>query len=141
MIDNLGSMVLERINAWRPTSTGNEWPSNVIYFRDGVSDAQYVQVRQHEVSQIYKVFEDAGQPRPNITAIIVGKRHHTRFYYNPGQSGAQLGKFPRGDIDGSGNFVPGRSIPSQQLQKATLATFKLTIAAGLCVDSNVTHPY
>ncbi|RDI83459.1 hypothetical protein Vi05172_g6615 [Venturia inaequalis] len=118
MIDNLGSMVLERINAWRPTSNGNAWPSNVIYFRDGVSDAQYVQVRQHEVSQIYKVFEDAGQPRPNITAIIVGKRHHTRFYYNPGQSGAQLGKFPRGDIDGSGNFVP-----------------------GLCVDSNVTHPY
>ena len=50
----------------------------------GVSEGQYQSVLEDEFSQILKACEKIQQkyktPRPKINLIIVGKRHHTRFY-------------------------------------------------------------
>ncbi|KAH6844732.1 ribonuclease H-like domain-containing protein, partial [Chaetomium sp. MPI-CAGE-AT-0009] len=59
-------------------------PAVLILYRDGVSEGQYDQVARHEYRGIRNVCEakygNMNQPVPKISIIIVGKRHHTRFY-------------------------------------------------------------
>ncbi|KAK3711193.1 hypothetical protein LTR37_009786 [Vermiconidia calcicola] len=81
-------------------------PSNVLYYRDGVSDSQYALVRHHEVGAIRKAFVQARAKARiitpakaiNITTVVVTKRHHTRFY--PQAMDAK-------SITKSGNCLPG----------------------------------
>jgi eukaryotic translation initiation factor 2C len=73
-------MVRERIQAWMKNH-GDQPPANIIYFRDGVGDSQYAQVKAEELPEITAAFNVAA---PNhtvrLTALVVVKRHHTRFY-------------------------------------------------------------
>ncbi|KAK4234170.1 ribonuclease H-like domain-containing protein [Achaetomium macrosporum] len=88
------------------------YPEALIIYRDGVSEGQYDHVVEKEYPKIRSVcegiYKEAKQPVPKITIVIVGKRHHTRFY-------------PQNDraADRKGNPKPGtivdRSITSQFL--------------------------
>ncbi|KAF2817715.1 uncharacterized protein BDZ99DRAFT_470686 [Mytilinidion resinicola] len=76
-------MVRERIKAWQKDAKTDKLPAKVIYFRDGVSHTQYETIRQDEIRKIRSVCEGLGwksTAAPKITAIIVTKRHHTRFF-------------------------------------------------------------
>lgn len=87
-------MVRERILAWNKyrKDPNKNVPANIVYFRDGVSEGQYDAVLEQEVAKIKEAWRDlrktfkpkAGfskNPKTlKITAIIGGKRHHTRFY-------------------------------------------------------------
>jgi hypothetical protein len=83
-----------------------------VVYRDGVSEGQYGQVVDREYPRIREVCErlysQARQRPPLISIIVVGKRHHTRFYPRK-KSGA----------DNKGNPLPGtivdRSITGQFL--------------------------
>lgn len=95
-------------------SKNRKLPSNILYYRDGVSNGQYSQVREKEVRAIenaWMVLKNANRPsdvtKVRITCIVVEKRHHTRFYPSKVQ-----------DADRSYNVKP-----------------------GLVVDSVITHPY
>ncbi|KAJ4341739.1 hypothetical protein N0V95_007131 [Ascochyta clinopodiicola] len=92
MIDDVESMVVERIKDWVVINKFR-LPKNIIYYRDGVSEGQYAAVRDEELSKITSAFPRALQelerehPRqsfnggaPKLTAIICAKRHHVRFY-------------------------------------------------------------
>ena len=50
----------------------------------GVSEGQYQSVLEEEFTQILeaceKICREHKTPRPKINLMIVGKRHHTRFY-------------------------------------------------------------
>ena len=50
----------------------------------GVSEGQYQKVLEEEFTQILeaceKIYREHKTPRPKINVMIVGKRHHTRFY-------------------------------------------------------------
>ena len=50
----------------------------------GVSEGQYQSVLEKEFSQILeacqKIYQKHRAARPRINIIVVGKRHHTRFY-------------------------------------------------------------
>jgi eukaryotic translation initiation factor 2C len=81
-------MVTERLNAWAAVhnSLKNRLPKNIIYYRDGVSSGHYPKVQQTELTAIRDAY-DAKRAnlglKPqllNLTAVIVTKRHHTRFY-------------------------------------------------------------
>ncbi|KAJ3805205.1 argonaute-like protein [Lentinula aff. lateritia] len=48
-------------------------PKRLLFFRDGVSEGQFKEVMQQEVCADLKI-------SPKITFIIVGKRHHYRFF-------------------------------------------------------------
>lgn len=68
----------------------NKLPENILFYRDGVSESQYGMVHDKEVQLIRDGCRAAGKKKgkgdnwlPKITVIIVGKRHHTRFYPNP----------------------------------------------------------
>ncbi|KAH7385933.1 Piwi domain-containing protein [Pyrenochaeta sp. MPI-SDFR-AT-0127] len=85
-IKDVEGMVFERIKAWY-VQNGKVLPKNILYYRDGVSDSQYSQVKEHELSQIRKAFVAAAKdlkivvvPKFNLTAIVVAKRHHVCFF-------------------------------------------------------------
>ena len=85
-------MFVERLTTWY--SKHGHLPSKVIYYRDGVGESQYTAVLHHEVSKIEAAFEAVREAKRQhldeqdhmptdkllITAIVVTKRHHTRFY-------------------------------------------------------------
>jgi hypothetical protein len=82
MVSELEEMILERLRLWQKRNS-NRLPTKVIVYRDGVSEGQYRLVLEKEYPSFVKAFEklygDASK-HPKISIIIVGKRHHTRFY-------------------------------------------------------------
>ncbi|EIM82439.1 Piwi-domain-containing protein [Stereum hirsutum FP-91666 SS1] len=93
-------------------------PLNIFYYRDGVSEGEYDNVLATEARAIQEAWDlgkahrkDKHDPaKLNIVFIIVGKRHHIRFF--PTQSSDAGGL-----TDRSGNVV-----------------------SGLCVDTAITTP-
>ncbi|KRX60175.1 putative protein tag-76, partial [Trichinella sp. T9] len=56
-------------------------PKNIIVYRDGVSDGQFMQVLEEEVSALRRACKSVAENyRPLITFIVVQKRHHARFF-------------------------------------------------------------
>ncbi|KAF9639705.1 hypothetical protein BFW01_g11511 [Lasiodiplodia theobromae] len=112
IIEDIGGMTTELLNMYG--AKNKKLPSNIVYYRDGVSETQYDAIRKMEITSIEQAWMDlkkSGKPASTttvkITCIVVGKRHHTRF-------------FPKSqkDADRSNNVKP-----------------------GLVVDSVITHPY
>ncbi|XP_077491689.1 protein argonaute-2-like [Amblyomma americanum] len=85
-------------------------PERIVFYRDGVSEGQFLEVRNHEVSAIRLACKELSPNEtyePALTFIVVQKRHHTRF-------------MPANDRDGVGKC---RNVPP-----------------GTTVDTVVTHP-
>ncbi|CAN8003154.1 unnamed protein product [Ixodes hexagonus] len=85
-------------------------PERILFYRDGVSEGQFMEVRNREVSAIRLACQELSPNEtyePALTFIVVQKRHHTRF-------------MPAQDRDGVGKC---RNVPP-----------------GTTVDSVVTHP-
>ncbi|XP_003367703.1 eukaryotic translation initiation factor 2C 3 [Trichinella spiralis] len=56
-------------------------PKNIIVYRDGVSEGQFMQVLEEELSALRRACKSvATNYRPLITFIVVQKRHHARFF-------------------------------------------------------------
>ena len=85
----------------------SKFPDKIIYYRDGISSGHYEKVKKFELSAIYSAYAKARtllklpDKKLELTAVIVTKRHHTRFYMLPGQ---------KGDRWGNGNTMPGTSV-------------------------------
>ncbi|KAJ8061921.1 hypothetical protein OCU04_009709 [Sclerotinia nivalis] len=94
-IADLDGMVHERLCAWYRKHThlpqSKQLPQNIILYCDGVSESQYGMVRSEEMPKIKEACQSAWAVirgnnkffpayKPNITIIVVTKRHHTRFY-------------------------------------------------------------
>lgn len=91
-------MVRERIKDWvieqKGASKFGTLPANILYYRDGVGDGQYMHVKTLELPQIRAAFHNAvaelkrdkhiahsvNPPAPKVTAIVCAKRHGVRFY-------------------------------------------------------------
>lgn len=79
------------------------FPLRVMYFRDGVSEGQFAKVKEIEVSAIKEAVRGMSGRVPSVTAIVVRKRNHTRF-------------FPRdneGDRSSRGNVHPGTVVDQE----------------------------
>jgi eukaryotic translation initiation factor 2C len=88
---------------------GNMFPKNVLYYRDGVSMSQYAAVCTEELDQVAKAFVDVAErakvakvPDFKLTAVIVTKRHSTRFF--PTKAGDAQ--------NNNGNTKPGTLVDS-----------------------------
>ncbi|KNE62762.1 hypothetical protein AMAG_07947 [Allomyces macrogynus ATCC 38327] len=73
------------------------FPKRILFYRDGVSEGQFVAVHQTEVKAIKDVLENAGAREIRLTFVVVQKRHHTRFFATN----------PARDTDRSGNLKAG----------------------------------
>ncbi|KAL8815674.1 MAG: hypothetical protein Q9223_005211 [Gallowayella weberi] len=89
---NLRDCLIPLFREWVTTVSGGRWPEHVYYFRDGVSEGQYLNVLKYEVADIKEIFDEMifvgpGQTRPEMkfTVVVAEKRHHIRFF--PGKAG------------------------------------------------------
>ncbi|MFS7921905.1 putative post-transcriptional gene silencing PAZ-Argonaute family [Helianthus anomalus] len=56
-------------------------PTQIIVFRDGVSESQFNQVLNYELDQMIKAYQLLGEAdAPKFTVIVAQKRHHTKFF-------------------------------------------------------------
>ncbi|MCJ1295091.1 hypothetical protein MMC34_006652 [Xylographa carneopallida] len=85
MVENLEAMVSERLKVW--VNKNGLLPENLIVYRDGVSEGQYDIVLETGEPAITRALEKAflnrkiqRKAKPRVSIIIIGKRHHTRFY-------------------------------------------------------------
>ena len=88
MVQQLKDMVIERLRQWESERRNNPslekgLPTKIIVYRDGVSEGQYQKVLDHEAIQIDQAISELykpGTPKAKVSILIVGKRHHTRFF-------------------------------------------------------------
>ena len=85
MVADLDTLLRSRLQLWK-MHNANALPENILVYRDGVSEGQFDIVRDEELRLLKKACAAVyGEPLrakglPRLTIIIVGKRHHTRFY-------------------------------------------------------------
>ncbi|KAL8710468.1 MAG: hypothetical protein Q9220_004900 [cf. Caloplaca sp. 1 TL-2023] len=86
---NLRDMLIPMCRHWMATVSGGRVPSHVYYFRDGVSEGQYLALLKYEVADLKEIFSELAEHQPDIktqfTVIVAEKRHHIRFF--PGAAG------------------------------------------------------
>lgn len=86
MVTDLADMLKSRLKLWREKGKHQFFPENILVYRDGVSEGQYSKVVDEELPRLRQACKDlysaSDQDKglPHLTIIIVGKRHHTRFY-------------------------------------------------------------
>ncbi|CBF85033.1 hypothetical protein AN1519.2 [Aspergillus nidulans FGSC A4] len=85
MVDALDSMLKAHLRRWAANHKA-AYPENIIVYRDGVSEGQYDHVTDEELPLLKNACKniypapDTARNLPRFSIIIVGKRHHTRFY-------------------------------------------------------------
>jgi hypothetical protein len=85
MVSDLDEMLKARLQRWARANK-NALPENIIVYRDGVSEGQYDVVIEQELPLLKKACAetypaaDTKKNLPRISIVVVGKRHHTRFY-------------------------------------------------------------
>ncbi|CAL8577970.1 Protein argonaute, variant 2 [Xanthoria parietina] len=85
---NLKDMLIPLIRHWTANVSGGRLPEHIYYFRDGVSEGQFLNVIHYEVGDIKSIFDDmivTPQEPIKFTVVVAEKRHHIRFF--PGKAG------------------------------------------------------
>lgn len=78
-VDSLHSMLRAHLLYWEKKN--GSLPGKLLIYRDGVSEGQYQMVLDEELPNLRRACQSVyGEQQPLITLIVVGKRHHTRFY-------------------------------------------------------------
>lgn len=75
-------MIRERLEAYAEKNSAAKrrtFPDHILFYRDGVSESQFGMVRTEELPQIREACKEVGA-NCKITLVVVGKRHHARFY-------------------------------------------------------------
>lgn len=95
MVTDLDKMLKTRLALWKRSGKNATLPENILVYRDGVSESQYEEVIEKELpllkqacSEMYPA-QDTKKGLPKFSIIIVGKRHHTRFYPTTNDSADQ----------------------------------------------------
>jgi eukaryotic translation initiation factor 2C len=105
----LKEMVLERLTVWKKHNQ-QSLPKKILVYRDGVSEGQYTLVLRQELPHFEAAFKDMYGSKdkwPKMAIIVVGKRHHTRFYatkeeeadYNPQRQKGSMNTKPGTVVD------------------------------------------
>jgi eukaryotic translation initiation factor 2C len=103
MIDKFGDIVKQHLKIFREKNQ-NKLPELILYYRDGVSDGQFDQLREIELTSMKKACAEIQKGyNPKITILVVQKRHHTRFFPTP-----------NGESDGKNqNVIPGTVVDKE----------------------------
>ncbi|RIA87407.1 Piwi domain-containing protein [Glomus cerebriforme] len=100
IIAELGNMVKELLKTFYQTC--GRKPERILFYRDGVSEGQFKQVLENEIHAIRAACQALDVTyKPNITFVVVQKRHHARFF-----------PIERRDTDRTGNCLPGTVVES-----------------------------
>ncbi|KAJ7481095.1 argonaute-like protein [Mycena galericulata] len=129
-LESMSKQVLSKYIEYREQvekkAPGASAPKRIIFYRDGVSEGQFKQVLEQELPPIQKACASL-KINPKITIVIVGKRHHVRF-------------FPQNerDADHSGNCKAG-TVVDREVSHPTEFDFYLQSHGGLLGTSRPAH--
>ncbi|KAL1394200.1 putative RNA interference and gene silencing protein [Phyllosticta capitalensis] len=104
MVSSLGEMLKTRLRLWKTKGNHSAFPENIIVYRDGVSEGQYQMCTNQEMPQLREACKelypapDTKRGLPRFTFIVVGKRHHTRFYPTSSQNAEKNGNNKPGTV-------------------------------------------
>jgi len=134
VIDNLDGMVqaaLQKYKMWQSkngNSQSHEKPTNVVFYRDGVSEGEFSSVRTVEVDAVKRGFVQAGFTLPiKLTFVVVGKHHHFRMFPENKE-----------DTDRSGNCSSGTIVDSE-VTNPFYSDFYLLSQQGIIGTSRPAH--
>ncbi|KAF7351067.1 Argonaute-like protein [Mycena sanguinolenta] len=105
---------------------GTTAPKRIIFYRDGVSEGQFKQVLEQELPLIRKACVTL-KINPKITILVVGKRHHVRFF-----------PMSEREADRSGNCRAG-TVVDRDVAHPTEFDFYLQAHGGLLGTSRPAH--
>ncbi|CAB4399861.1 unnamed protein product [Rhizophagus irregularis] len=124
IITDLENMVKELLKAFYQTC--GKKPKKILFYRDGVSESQFMEVLDSELTAIKAACHSLeANYKPSITFVVVQKRHHTRF-------------FPIQGADRTGNCFPG-TVVDRDITHPFEFDFYLLSHAGLLGTSRPTH--
>ncbi|KAJ3737315.1 ribonuclease H-like domain-containing protein [Lentinula guzmanii] len=132
IIQDLKQMVYEAVLGF---GKQNGTPKQIIFFRDGVSEGEFRKVAEGEITDIGVAIDNLWRtmnikdPKPRLTFIVVGKRHHIAF-------------FPTRDSlanDGKGNCVAGFASDQNYLSHPSTTDFYLQSHAAIQGTSRSGH--
>ncbi|KKY17152.1 putative rna interference and silencing protein [Diplodia seriata] len=101
------AMVQERLDAYKKVN--GQYPDKILYYRDGVGEGQYKQIKDIEISAIRDACRAFSKKAVKITAVVTTKRHHTRLY--PG-GGATCREVNNRGPSCPKNVIPGTTVES-----------------------------
>ncbi|KAE8384886.1 ribonuclease H-like domain-containing protein [Aspergillus alliaceus] len=110
-IDNLDIMMKQHFNLWKTEGKHAPFSENILAYRDGISEGQYLKCLTEELPLIRKacreIYPKEMQEKnlPRISIINVDKRHHTRFYLTESQTADENGSTPPGTIVDRGIYL------------------------------------
>ncbi|GJN32264.1 hypothetical protein PR202_gb20756 [Eleusine coracana subsp. coracana] len=125
IINDMEDMVKELLLAFQQKQ--GKKPQQLIFYRDGVSEGQFKLVLEQEIPAVEKAWKALYNEKPQITFIVVQKRHHTRLFTRD----------PRFQ-DGSGNVLPG-TVVDRNICHPTEFDFFLCSHAGIQGTSRPAH--
>ncbi|KAL6626385.1 hypothetical protein ACP70R_030111 [Stipagrostis hirtigluma subsp. patula] len=98
---------VELLRDFMSEDTKQQKPEKIIIFRDGVSEGQFNQVLNIELTQIIEAckFLDA-KWSPKFTVIVAQKNHHTRFFLHNGPREDDVAKVSPGTVVDTGIYHP-----------------------------------
>ncbi|XP_063696606.1 protein argonaute-2 [Culicoides brevitarsis] len=99
-IRDLEEIVVQHLNVFKQAH--NMFPLHIMYYRDGVSEGQFAEIKEIELSAIKKACQRVSDKEILVTVIVVQKRHHTRFFPKT------VSKF-----DKNNNVLPGTVVDSE----------------------------
>lgn len=81
MVTCLEKMMIERLELWAKKN-GGHLPTKIVIYRDGVGEGQYQMILVQELPPIQNAIGKVygNRPKAKLAIVVVGKRHHTRFY-------------------------------------------------------------
>ncbi|EIM82440.1 Piwi-domain-containing protein [Stereum hirsutum FP-91666 SS1] len=118
-------------------------PCNIFFYRDGVSEGEYDKIKAEEgiaidaayadcLANVSLKFDVKPLPKPRVIFLVVGKRHHIRFF--PSQ------RTPASYIDRSGNVTAGLCIDDTITStRKDMPDFYLQSQPGLKGTSRSSH--
>jgi len=100
-------------------------PRKIFYFRDGVSEGQFLQLLEYELVSIRRACLRLNiNYKPTVTFLVVQKRHHTRMF-----------PVDRQDMDGRFANVPSGTVLDTQITHPTEVDFYLCSHASIQVST------
>lgn len=97
IIDDLKTMAKEQIQHF--VLANRTRPQRILFFRDGVSEGQFAQVLDFELTAMKDACKELDSNyNPKITFVLVQKRHHTRLFPTSPQDADRSGNIPAGTV-------------------------------------------
>lgn len=98
MITDLYEIISEQLDDY--VKNNNQLPDKILYYRDGVSEGQFQECLNVELTALRRACQQKkNNYNPQITFIIVQKRHHTRFFPQGKSEGKNRNVFPGTVVD------------------------------------------